>query len=145
MPFIQCSISCDLGGRALRCSSCQNCLRRMTRFCGSNQTSLEHSMTREMSLSALWGRSSRSCWSEPSKNVTSFRVAEVYTIPRLRRLLQMGAAIGWLQRSSSCSSEGRVLGPRSGWLQRAAAQWLSADSGARWCFPADAGRTTCSR
>ena len=52
------------------------------------------------------------------KNVTSLLVAEVYTVPRLRRLLQMVAAIGWLQGNSSRSAEGRVLGPRSGWLQR---------------------------
>ena len=59
---------------------------------------------------------------------------------------QMGAAIGWLQRNSSHSKEGlvswpgrrgnssrseegRFLGPRSGWLQRTVAQWLSTDSG----------------
>ena len=87
---------------------------------------------------------------------TSLHFAEVYTVPRLRRLLQILAAIGWLQRNSSRSKEGRVswpgrrgnssrskegrfLDPRSGWLQRTVAQWLSADSGARWCFPADAG------
>ena len=63
----------------------------------------------------------------------------------------MGAAIGWLQRNSSRSeegraswpwrrvnssrsSEGRVLGPRVGWLQRAVAQWLFADSGAASAF-----------
>ena len=34
----------------------------------------------------------------------------------------VGAALGWLQGNSSRSSEGRVLGPRSGWLQRMVAQ-----------------------
>ena len=47
-------------------------------------------------------------------NYTCFRVADSFSVPRLRRLHQMGAAIGWLQRDSSRSSEGRVLGPRSG-------------------------------
>ena len=36
--------------------------------------------------------------------------------------------------NSSRSSEGRVLGPRIGWLQRTVAQWLSADSGAASAF-----------
>ena len=35
-------------------------------------------------------------------------VAQAYTVPRLRRLLQMEAAIGWLQRNSSRSKEGGV-------------------------------------
>ena len=46
----------------------------------------------------------------------------------------MGAAIGWLQRNSSRSEEGRVLGPRSGLLQRTAAS----------AFPVNVGCTTGS-
>ena len=64
--------------------------------------------------------------------------SRAYTVPRLRRLLQMGAAIGWLQgissrseegraswsarrENSSRSSEGRVLGSRIGSPQRTVA------------------------
>ena len=63
-----------------------------------------------------------------------------------------GAAIGWLQRissrfqdgraswpgrrgNSSRSSEGRVLGPRIGRLQRTVALWFSAGLRGRQCFP----------
>ena len=96
------------------------------------------------------------------KNVTSFRVGEVYTVLRLRRLLQMVAAIGWLQRNSSRSKEGRVswpgrrrkssrsseggaLGPRSGWLQRYGFAVAFRGWRGRLSFPADAGCTTRSR
>ena len=67
-------------------------------------------------------------------SLRSSAIARAYTVPRLRRLLQLGAAIGWLQRNSSRSEEGRVVGPRIGWLQRTVAQWLSADSGAASAF-----------
>ena len=46
----------------------------------------------------------------------------------------MAAATGWLQRNSSRFEEGRVLGPRIGWLQRTVAKWLSADSGTASAF-----------
>ena len=41
-----------------RCSFCQNYLR-VTKIWGTKHTSLQHPMANEMSLSALWGRSSR--------------------------------------------------------------------------------------
>ena len=41
-----------------RCSFCHNCLRA-TKIWGTNHTSLQHPMANEMSLSALWGLSSR--------------------------------------------------------------------------------------
>ena len=47
------------------------------------------------------------------------------------------SSISWQGRrgNSSRSSEGRVLGPRIGSLQRTVVQWLSADSGAASAFP----------
>ena len=128
----------------------QNSLRRMTKVCNTGRTSLQHSMTSEVSLGALCCRSSpllamRERPSASNEEVPHFGwhagrrgrkawlegVAEECTVPQLRRLLQMGAVIGWLQRnssrseeggvswpgrrvSSSRSSEGRVLGPRIG-------------------------------
>ena len=84
-----------------RCSSRQNCLRRITKMWGASQPSLQHSVA---SVHRVPG-------DEPSKHVTSFRVAEVYTVPRLRRLLLVGAAIGWLQRNSSRLKESRLFWP----------------------------------
>ena len=84
-----------------------------------------------MSLSPFGGCSSRTRLCAFQICFTPFRVAEDYTVLRLRRLLQTGAAIGWLQGissrseegrascpgrkgNSSRSSEGRVVGPRNG-------------------------------
>ena len=101
------------------------------------------------SLATLCGRVSHTRRCAFQICFTSFRVREVYTVSSLLRLLQMGAAIGWLQRNSrrseegrvswpgrrrnsSRSSEGRILGSRIG--QRTVVQWLSADSGAASAF-----------
>ena len=73
-----------------------------------NQLSLQHSVNNEMSLSALCGRSSR-----------------VYTVPQLRRLLQMEAAVGWLQRNSSRSEEGRASWPRRSGNSSRSSDYLS--------------------
>ena len=52
-------------------------------------------MANEMSLSALWGVLHREPGYEPSKNVTFFRVAEAFSVPRLRRSLQDGGS-NWM-------------------------------------------------
>ena len=115
-----------------------------TKVWNTSQTSLQHWIASEASWGTLCCRSSplRAMNIRPSAIASSSEMA--FTVPRLRRLLQMGAAIGWLQRNSSRSeegrvswpgrsgnssrsSEGRVLGPRIGWLQRTVAKCLSAD------------------
>ena len=64
--------------------------QRMIKIWNTSWTSVQHSMASEVSLSTLPG-------GVPSDFfVSPFRVAEVYTVPRLRRLLQVEAAIGWL-------------------------------------------------
>ena len=104
-----------------------------TKVWNTSQTSLQHSMTSEASWGTLDCRSSplRAMSIRPSAIASSSGRAQ--TVPRLRRLPQMGAAIGWLQRNSrslkegrvswprqrgnsSRSSEGRVLSPRIGWV-----------------------------
>ena len=90
-------------------------------------------------FSATLGRSEVSFSARSSRYLTmslpslssAFPRSGAYTVPRLRRLLQMVAVVGWLQRissrseegrasspgrrgESSRSSEGRVLGPRIG-------------------------------
>ena len=96
--------------------------------------------------------------------MTSFRVAEVYTVPRLRRYHQMGAAIWMAAEELEPLSGGSSILARAEERTRAAlrrvgfsalevdgcsvtvAKWLSADSGtASWCFPAGAGCMTGSR
>ena len=93
---------------------------RITKVWNANQISLLHSTDSEVSLCALWYRSSsrlavslslsaiavqasfRVCGGAP------FRDAGAVTVPRLRRYHQMVAAIGWLQRNLGRSEEGRV-------------------------------------
>ena len=87
-----------------------------------------------MSLSTLGGRSSRTWRCAFQFYFTPFRVAEVHTIPRLRRSLQLEASIGWLEGNLSRSSEGRVSWPRNGLMQRTVAQWISADCVAASAF-----------
>ena len=69
---------------------------------GTNQTSSQHSMASDTSLPALLGPFIAYLVSLP-KMLRPSVLRRVYTVPRLRRLLQMGAAIGWLQGNSSHS------------------------------------------
>ena len=71
----------------------------------------------------------------PGCNLAPSRVAEAGLVPCLRRN-SWGAAIGWLQRNSGRSEEGRVSQPEVDSCSVTAAQWLSIDNGASGAFPA---------
>ena len=95
-------ISCDLGDHAHAAL--------LFSFASGDGEGLEHGpgfiATLDGQRSEL-GRSLLPFIATPGGEHEPFRDAMAVTVPRLRRCHQMGAAIGWLQRNSGHSSEGR--------------------------------------
>ena len=93
-----------------------------------------------MSLSALWGRY-RVPGDEPSKKCNVLLCGGGPHRSAIEAVTPDGGS-NWIgssilaraEENSSRSSEGRVLGPRIGWLQRTVRQRLSADSGTTGAF-----------